>query len=101
MANRPVAPTSPVFLSPPFQYDAGYMGNLSSNLNILVAQIHNPGDLRASTLTLTDIPTNDTTLAVGGVFQVDGFLKISRADNPNVAGLSGTSGVGTVTVTIS
>ena len=101
MSSRPIAPTKPTFLSPPFSYDVGYFGNLSANLNILAAQIENPGLVKTSGLNITNLLNNDTTLAVGDVFEVDGFLKVSRADNPNVAGSAGTGSVGSVTVTIS
>tara|TARA_R100000315_G_C5125726_1_gene71815 strand:+ start:92 stop:397 length:306 start_codon:yes stop_codon:yes gene_type:complete len=101
MSSRPIAPTKPTFLSPPFSYDVGYFGTLSANLNILVAQIENPGLVKTSGLNITNLLNNDTTLAVGDVFEVDGFLKVSRINNPHVAGNVGTGSVGSVTVTIS
>jgi hypothetical protein len=66
-----------------------------------VAQIENPGLVQTSGLNITNLLNNDSTLAVGDVFEVDGFLKVSRINNPNVAGNSGTMSVGSVTVTIS
>ena len=101
MSSRPIAPTKPTFLSPPFSYDVGYFGNLSANLNILEAKIENPGLVKTSGLNITNLLNNDTTLAVGDVFEVDGFLKVSRINNPHVAGNVGTGSVGSVTVTIS
>jgi|TARA_R100000426_G_scaffold1434_2_gene2555 hypothetical protein len=99
MVDRPVSPTSPVFLSPPAQYDAAYLAGLATSLNILVGQINNAGLMRGTGLTLTNIPSNDSTLEIGGVFEVNGFLKICKADNPHCAGLGATSSVGTVSVT--
>jgi len=101
MARRPIAPAAPTFLTPPANYDVGYFGALSANLNILVGQIENPGLVRADALTLTNLKTNDTELGVGDVFEVDGFLKVSRINNPHVAGNTSTGSVGSVTVSIS
>jgi hypothetical protein len=101
MARRPIAPAAPTFLTPPASYDTGYFSALSANLNILVGQIENPGLVRADALTLTNLKTNDTELGVGDVFEVDGFLKVSRISNPHVAGNIGTGSVGSVTVSIS
>jgi hypothetical protein len=66
-----------------------------------VAQIENPGLVKTAGLNITNLLNNDTTLAVGDVFEVDGFLKVSRINNPHVAGNVGTGSVGSVTVTIS
>jgi hypothetical protein len=51
-------------------------------------------------MVFTDLPNNDVGLEVGSVMDVDGFLKISKANNPHVAGSTGTGAVGTVSVTI-
>tara|TARA_R100001015_G_scaffold18429_2_gene11547 strand:+ start:1108 stop:1413 length:306 start_codon:yes stop_codon:yes gene_type:complete len=100
MVDRPISSVSPVFLSPPPQYDSAYLAGLATSLNILVSQINNSGLLRGTGLTLTNIPSNDSTLEIGGIFEVNGFLKISKADNPHCAGLTATSGLGSVSVTI-
>jgi hypothetical protein len=51
-------------------------------------------------MVFTDLSSNDVGLETGSVFEVDGFLKISRANNPHVSGNVGTGAVGSVTVTI-
>jgi hypothetical protein len=61
--------------------------------------MNNPGPWRATGITLTDLQSgNDVGLEVGAVFEVDGFLKISRANVASVAGVSVTASVGSVTV---
>ena len=66
---------------------------------MILEQLNNPGDLRATDLTLTDIPTSDSGLEVGAVFQQDGILKITLSHKPHPAGVAASSAVGTVTVT--
>jgi len=63
-------------------------------------QQQNPGEERATRLTLTDLPTDDSGLENGALFQQDGFVKITRINVPHVRGSSATGSVGTVTVTI-
>jgi len=66
---------------------------------VFLEQLNNPGDVRATDLTLTDLPTNDSGLEVGAVFQQDGILKITLSHKPHPAGVAASSAVGTVTVT--
>ena len=56
------------------------------------------GEGRATTFVMTNLPDNDSGLEVGGLFQSDGFVKITRAFNPHPAGVAGTASVGSVTV---
>jgi hypothetical protein len=52
-------------------------------------------------LTLTALQSgSDQGLAPGDVYEKDGFLKVALADKPNVAGVSGTTALGSVTVVI-
>jgi len=64
-------------------------------------QQQNPGEERATRLTLTDLQTDDSGLETGALFQQDGFVKITLGNSPHVRGSTGTGGVGTVTVTTS
>jgi len=62
-------------------------------------QQQNPGEERATKLTLTDLQTDDSGLENGALFQQDGFVKIALLNKPHVRGSSATGAVGTVTVT--
>lgn len=66
---------------------------------MFLEQNNNPGDIRATEITLTDLQTNDSGLEVGAVFQQDGNLKITLSHKPHPAGVAASSAVGTVTVT--
>ena len=78
------------------------MTDLTRALEYFLAQVQNPGDLRATTLTLTNIQAdNDVGLEAGTLYQVNGFVKIALADVAACAGSAGTGAIGTVTVAVS
>ena len=85
---------------PPDQYNRQYMAQVVRAFSVFVQQVNNPGDAVYSNLRLTNLPTNDQGLQTGALFQHDGFVKITQANSPHVAGVSGTSVLGTVTVVI-
>tara|TARA_S200002703_G_scaffold35221_1_gene30368 strand:- start:8345 stop:8644 length:300 start_codon:yes stop_codon:yes gene_type:complete len=89
----------PLFPDPPAEYNQQYQFELVRAFSVLLQQLQNPGDARHTTVTLTGLPTNDQGLEEGALFEVDGFVKISRSFNPHLAGASGTGAVGSVTVT--
>ena len=91
----------PFFAVPPTQYDQQYFANLTRSFAIYMEQQQNPGEERATRLTLTDLPTDDSGLETGALFQQDGFVKITLINTPHVRGSAGTGGVGSVTVTTS
>jgi hypothetical protein len=68
------------------------------SFSFLLEQLQNPGDARHTTLTLTDLQTNDQGLEPGALFQQDGFVKITQANTPHVGGIASTGEVGSVTV---
>ena len=88
----------PFFAVPPAQYDQQYFANLTRSFAVYMEQQQNPGEERATRLTLTDLQTDDSGLETGALFQQGGFVKIALINSPHVRGLSGTCGVGTVTV---
>ena len=89
----------PYFASPPDQYQREYFSDLARAFALFAQQMNTPGPWRATGITLTDLQSgNDVGLEVGAVFEVDGFLKVSRANVASVAGASGTASVGSVTV---
>jgi len=47
---------------------------------------------------MTNLPDNDSGLEVGGLFESNGFVKISRSFNPHPSGVSAATGLGSVTV---
>lgn len=91
----------PFFAVPPAQYDQQYFANLTRSFSVYMEQQQNPGEERATRLTLTDLQTDDSGLETGALFQQDGFVKITLGNSPHVRGSTGTGGVGTVTVTTS
>lgn len=88
----------PEFPVAPVEYDPQYMAEVVRSFSVFLTLFNNPGDWRATTLVLTNLPQTDNGLENGGVFQVDGFLKISLVDKPHPAGAGATAAVGTVSV---
>lgn len=66
----------PTFSLPPDEYDVQYFNDLVRGLGILVTQQQNPGELRGTKITLTDLPTSDTGLEVGALFNDNGTIKV-------------------------
>ena len=89
----------PYFPIPPEQYQQRYFTEVIRAFSVFLEQVQNPGDVRATDLTLTDLQTDDSGLETGALFQQDGFVKIALINKPHVRGSSGTGGVGSVTVT--
>jgi hypothetical protein len=88
--------------TPSGQIDVRYMTDLTRALEYFLAQVQNPGSLRATDITLTDLQAgNDVGLAPGALYQVNGFVKIALADVAACAGSAGTGAIGTVTVAVS
>ena len=89
----------PYFPIPPRDYDQAYLNEVIRAFSVFIQQIQNPGDARHTELTLTGLQSNDQGLEVGALFEVDGFVKISRSFNPHVGGVGATGSTGSVTVT--
>ena len=89
----------PFFAVPPSQYDQQYFANLTRSFSVYMEQQQNPGEERATRLTLTDLQTDDSGLETGALFQQGGFVKVTLSNSPHVRGSTGTGEVGTVTVT--
>ena len=88
--------------TPPGQIDVKYMTDLIRALEYFLAQVQNPGEVRATGLTLTDIQANnDVGLETGTLYEVNGFVKMALANVAACAGSAGTSALGTVTVAVS
>jgi len=95
MSRRLVLPDFP---TAPEIYDSRYMSNVVRAFSIFLRQYNNPGALRGTELTLTNLQQNDYNLEEGALFQQDGIVKITIAYKPHPAGVSGQGLVGEVTV---
>ena len=92
---------APLFPYPPEAYDQNYFSDVVRSFSLFVGQQRNPGEGRATKMTFTNVPSgNDKGLETGALFEVDGFIKISKTDKPHCASNSATSALGSVTVTI-
>lgn len=91
---------APFFPAPPEDYNRQYMAQIIRAFSVFVQQVNNPGEAVFSTLQLTNLQSNDQGLPSGALFQHEGFVKITQANSPHLAGVSGTSVLGTVTVVI-
>ena len=89
----------PVFPSAPEGYSRVYQDDLVRALNIFVAQVTNPGNVRGTDMLLTNLPLSGAGLATGSVFNDSGTLKIVLANIGYVSTVSATGAIGTVTVT--
>ena len=66
----------PQFPLPPEQYDRIYFDELIRTLTQTVAQLNNPGEMRGTKITLTDLPTSASGLETGALFNDNGTVKI-------------------------
>lgn len=60
----------------PFDYSQTYMQDLIRALEVFIEQERNPGELRGSKITLTDLPTSATGLETGALYNDAGTVKI-------------------------
>jgi len=91
--------TRAFFPNPPAEYQQDTIAAIQEAYETLIRQIQNPGDIRATNITLTNLQSgSDQGLEVGAVYEKQGFLKIALANEPNVLGVSATGSVGSVTV---
>ena len=98
MSTRKVV--RPLFPQAPQTYSQDYTAEVVRAFSVFLQQVQNPGDLRATTLTLTDLQDNNQGLETGAVFHVNGVLHITLANQAYLAGTSATTAVGQVTVTV-
>jgi hypothetical protein len=96
MSRKLVLPFFPVA---PQQYDPAFMSEVIRSFSVFLDQYQNPGDARNTTLTLTNLQTDDSGLGAGEVFDHGGILRVPLDYSPYVRGSEGTGAVGEVTVT--
>ena len=75
MSSNQVAP--PRLPEPPIEYTQQYMADLVRSLQTFIEQERNPGPIRASTITLTDLPTSATGLETGALYNDGGTIKVA------------------------
>ena len=73
MSNEIPAPRLP---EPPVEYDVRYLRDLTRALQVFIDQERNPGELRGTKITLTDLPTSSSGLETGALFNDSGTIKI-------------------------
>ena len=66
----------PQFSVPPEQYDRMYFDDMVRSLSQLVVQINNPGELRGTKITLTDLPISPSGLETGALYNDNGTIKV-------------------------
>lgn len=59
----------PYFPTPPVEYNRNYMAQVTRAFAIFAQQVNNPGELRATTLSLTNLPVyaNNAAAITGGL----------------------------------
>ena len=75
MSSNQVAP--PRLPEPPIEYTQQYMADLVRSLQGFIEQDRNPGELRGTKLTLTDLPTSATGLETGSLYNDSGTIKVA------------------------
>ena len=96
MSRKLVLPFFPVA---PQQYNPNFMSEVIRAFSVFLDQYQNPGDGRNTTLTLTNMQTDDSGLGAGEIFDHGGILRVPLDYSPFVRGSEGTGAVGSVTVT--
>jgi hypothetical protein len=66
----------PTFSLAPEEYDVQYFNDLVRSLSQLTNQLQNPGELRGTKITLTELPTSSDGLETGALFNDNGTVKI-------------------------
>ena len=53
-----------------------YLQDLTRALEVFIQQTNNPGEMRGSTITLTNLPTSDSGLETGALYNDSGTVKV-------------------------
>jgi len=75
VSGNQVAP--PRLPEAPEEYTRSYMQDLIRTLEIFIEQERNPGNIRATSLTITDLPTSATGLEAGTLYNDAGTVKVA------------------------
>ena len=74
MSSNQIAP--PRLPEAPTEYSQQYMSDLVRTLELFIAQERNPGELRGTKITLTDLPTSASGLETGALYNDSGTVKV-------------------------
>tara|TARA_Y100000289_G_scaffold60218_1_gene66975 strand:- start:413 stop:640 length:228 start_codon:yes stop_codon:yes gene_type:complete len=72
--SRQIAP--PRLPEPPTEYAQEYMADLTRALELFISQTTNPGELRGTKITLTNLPTSASGLETGALYNDSGTVKV-------------------------
>ena len=75
MASNEIAP--PRLPEAPQEYSASHMQDLIRALELFIEQDRNPGQLRGTKITLTNLPTSATGLETGALYNDGGTVKVA------------------------
>ncbi len=75
MSSNQIAP--PRLPEAPEEYSRQYMSDLLRALEIFIEQERNPGELRGTKITLTDLPTSASGLETGALYNDSGTVKVA------------------------
>ena len=75
MSSNQVAPLR--LPEPPIEYTQQYMADLVRSLQTFIEQERNPGEMRGTKLTLTDLPTSATGLETGSLYNDSVTVKVA------------------------
>ena len=75
MSSSQIAP--PRLPEAPQDYSREYMSDLIRALEIFIEQERNPGELRGTKITLTDLPTSASGLETGALYNDSGTVKVA------------------------
>jgi len=74
MSSNQIAP--PRLPEPPAEYSQRHMQDLIRALELFIQQERNPGEMRGTKITLTNLPTSATGLETGALYNDSGTVKI-------------------------
>jgi hypothetical protein len=74
VASNQIAP--PRLPEAPADYSQQYMQDLLRALELFISQERNPGEMRGTKLTLTDLPTSASGLETGSLYNDSGTVKV-------------------------
>jgi hypothetical protein len=75
MSSSQIAP--PRLPEAPSEYSQQHMQDLIRALEVFIEQERNPGELRGTRITLTDLPTSATGLETGALYNDAGTVKVA------------------------
>lgn len=75
MSSNQIAP--PRLPEAPAEYSQQYMQDLLRALELFIEQERNPGEMRGTKITLTDLPTSATGLETGALYNDSGTVKVA------------------------